>query len=346
MRVAYQQSRLENEALFPQELQLIKNFTNIVPFAMLQYNFSRQKNLRIFYRTNTNTPSVDQLQNVLDVSSAPRFRIGNPELDQNFQHNLTMRYSSANVAKSTNFFMMLSGNITQNAIVNHTILANQDSTLGFNNFLLRRGEQMTRPENLKGQYSIRSFMTYGVPLKFIKSNLNLNASADLNHLPGLINYEENFSDSRNVGLGITLSSNISEKLDFTLSSSSNKNYTENSLLKQRTTYFNQSSRARVNYIFWKDVVFQTEWNQIIFTGLAGGFNQNYNLWNVSLGKKLFKNKAGDVRVSVFDLLKQNNSVQRNITATYLEDVETLVLQRYFMLSFTYNIRKFGSNNNR
>jgi hypothetical protein len=44
---------------------------------------------------------------------------------------------------------------------------------------------------------------------------------------------------------------------------------------------------------------------------------------------------------VYDLLGQNANVRRNITETFIEDIQTNVLQRYLMLSFTYNLRRFS-----
>ena len=53
-----------------------------------------------------------------------------------------------------------------------------------------------------------------------------------------------------------------------------------------------------------------------------------------------KDKQAEFRLVVFDLLKQNTSVSRNTTETYYEDVRTTILQRYFMLNFTYSIKYF------
>ena len=36
---------------------------------------------------------------------------------------------------------------------------------------------------------------------------------------------------------------------------------------------------------------------------------------------------------MFDLLNQNRSIVRNVTDTYTEEVQSRVLNRYFMLSF-------------
>jgi len=74
--------------------------------------------------------------------------------------------------------------------------------------------------------------------------------------------------------------------------------------------------------------------------LSDDFNQNYWLWNASIGKKLFKNKLGEISISAFDILEQNNAIQRNITEIYIEDVQTQALTRFVMLNFTYNFRNF------
>ena len=75
-----------------------------------------------------------------------------------------------------------------------------------------------------------------------------------------------------------------------------------------------------------------------YSGLSAGLNQQYTLWNASVGKKLFPGQRGEIRVYAFDLLSQNRAIQRNVTEAYYEDVQTNILQRYFMLMFTYNIR--------
>ena len=49
-----------------------------------------------------------------------------------------------------------------------------------------------------------------------------------------------------------------------------------------------------------------------------------------------------MKLSVFDLLKQNQSISRNVTGAYIEDIQSQVLQQYFMLTFTYNVKNFGT----
>ena len=83
------------------------------------------------------------------------------------------------------------------------------------------------------------------------------------------------------------------------------------------------------------------------SGLTAGYNANLPLWNASFAKQLFNKKQGELKISVFDLLNQNKSISRNATSNYVQDVQNNVLQRYFLLTFTYNLRKFpGSQQKR
>jgi hypothetical protein len=79
-------------------------------------------------------------------------------------------------------------------------------------------------------------------------------------------------------------------------------------------------------------------DNVLYSGLTGGYDKNTLLWTMSLGKKLFSKQQGELTVSVVDLLNQNKSVNRTVTGTYVEDTQNNVLGRYFMLTFTYTVR--------
>ena len=78
-----------------------------------------------------------------------------------------------------------------------------------------------------------------------------------------------------------------------------------------------------------------------YTGLSTGLNQSFWLWNAGIGKKFLKNNAAELKLTVFDLLKQNQSITRTVSANYIEDARYNVLEQYFMLTFTYNLKNFG-----
>lgn len=337
--VGYQYASLVNQQKFPRAFDYTRSFENLLPNAMLTYRFSNTKNLRLNYRAQTSQPSVSQLQEVLDNSNPLQLSIGNSKLVQSFQHNLSLRYLATNTGSSTNFLAFINADIANNYIGSSTIIAIKETTV--NGITLQPGTQLSRQVNLDGRYSLRSFVSYGMPIKFIKTNLNLNLSGGLTRTPSSINDETNYANSKTYGIGVVFSSNISPKVDFTISSNSNLSAVTNSLRKElNTNYYNQTTRFKTNLIFGKGFVFQTELNHQHYAGLSSSYNTDFLLWNISVGKKVFKNQQGDIRLTSFDVLKQNNSIQRNITGSYIEDTQSNVLQRYFMLTFTYTLKNY------
>lgn len=171
------------------------------------------------------------------------------------------------------FFVLLNGNFRWDYIGNSTVIATRDTLLP-NRVRLLAGTQLTQPVNLDGYYTLRSLVTYGVPLPLIQTNLNLSFGANLTRTPALLNGNLNIALTPSINAGITLSSNISEKIDFTLSTTTNYGTTQNSLQPQLNGQFlNQQSRAKINFIFGDGFVFQTDLTHQYFSGLSRDFNQ-------------------------------------------------------------------------
>ncbi|MCD4734403.1 MAG: TonB-dependent receptor family protein, partial [Bacteroidales bacterium] len=298
VRASYQISDLRNNRLFPEEESLDRQFNSILPMAMMRYRFSRSKNLRIMYRTNTSAPSIDDLQDVADNSNPLQITIGNPALDQQTQHNMFMRYSAVNTEKNTVFFAMIRGAYTDNYIGNQTLTAKRDTVLD-NGIQWLAGSQLIQPVNLDGYFNVRSFITYGIPVEVLKSNFNFNLSAGYTRTPGLIGRETNYAHNPSWGLGLVLSSNISEKLDFTLSTNSQYGYVTNTLnTGQNSHYLNNLGKFKIYWNFWKNLVYRTDLNHQYYTGLSEGYNENFWLWNMSFGWKFLKNKEAEVTLAV------------------------------------------------
>jgi hypothetical protein len=337
----FQNANLVGDQTFPVETSGEKTFNNILPNAMFMFTVSRNTNLRIFYRTRTNAPTISQLQNVVDNSNPLQLTTGNPDLKQQIDHFVIARYSLSRVESNSTFFALAFLRFADNYLGNSTIIADQNMVLP-DGTVLNRGSQFSMPVNLSGYWSGRGFLTYGFPLRFVKSNLNLSSSYNYSRTPGLINNALNNSDSHTFSEGITLSSNISEKIDFTLSYSANYNIVENSIRPELdNNYFYHTAGFGSAITFWKGLVLRNDLNNYLYRGLSDEFNQDFFLWNISLAKRIFKEQNGEIRLGVFDVLKQNRSITRNVTETYVEDVNTEVLKQYFMLTFTYNLKALG-----
>ena len=336
-----QQAVLTGNQSFPNQFELRKTFNNVLPFAMLNYKFSSATNMRVFYRSSTNIPSISQLQSVIDNSNPLQLSTGNLNLKQEFSQSITTRFGSANTKTSHSVFVNLSSNFTNNYIANSIIIANSDTSLS-DGITLRKGSQLSRPVNLNGFVSVNSLLTYSFPVKVIMSTLNLQGGVNYNMRPGEINGLRNETSTYTYSGGLVIASNISEKIDFTLSYNGGWNNVNNTLQPSlNNNYIVQTAGIKANWLPWKGLVLNTEITQSnYFFGSGNGFNQDFTLWNAGVGYKFLKNKSGEIRATVFDLLKQNQSINRNVTETYVEDSYTRVLSRYFLFSFTYTFRKF------
>ncbi|HVF81425.1 MAG TPA: outer membrane beta-barrel protein [Flavisolibacter sp.] len=337
----YQYTNLNSERLFPIKAVVDKSFTNVLPNAQIRYKVSTRSSFRINYRTNVNQPSVTQLQDVLDPTNAPSYSIGNPNLNQQYSHQLGTQYTYTNTGKG----VVIVGNIfyqaASNYIANTSFNSSRDTTI--NGEKLTRGYRLNKPVNLDGYNSFRSFVTLAFPLKFIKSNLNLNGGISLATLPGMTNNVLNKTKNTTYTLGSVIGSNVSQFIDFTISYSANFNDVKSNIVNSiPNTYFQHVASLQLNLLSKQGWFFQNDLNNQYYSGLSDGFNQSYFLWNMSAGRKFLKGQKGELRLSVFDLLKQNRSINRNITENYIEDTRNDVLQQYFMATFSYNLRNFGT----
>jgi hypothetical protein len=119
-----QVASLSGDQEFPFLTSVNKYFYSVLPNVSVRYKVGMKKNLRLNYRASNNAPSVDQLQEVVNNSNIQQLTIGNQKLDQDFQHNLTLRYFSVDMEKSSNQFFLINATYTNNYITSLTQIAN------------------------------------------------------------------------------------------------------------------------------------------------------------------------------------------------------------------------------
>ena len=152
--------------------------------------------------------------------------------------------------------------------------------------------------------------------------------------------------NQNYGAGIVISSNISEFIDFTISTESNFVVSSNSLNADlNNQYLVQTSKIKYDWILAKGLTFRTQLQHQEYLGLNDLLDNRVLLWTAGIGTQLFKNKRGEIQLSMYDILGQNNNVAQNFYDSYYEETNSNVLTRYAMLSFSYNIRKFREDKN-
>ncbi|MGY6745018.1 MAG: outer membrane beta-barrel protein [Cecembia sp.] len=338
----YQYAVQNNEALFPLERTFNQSFSNFLP-GMNAFYRNREKgtSFRMRYRTFTQEPSVNQLQNVINNQNPLQLVVGNPDLKQAFTHSVFTNFSKINLEKNKTFFTFLFMSLTENFIGNSTFVTQADTLIN-GDVLLRPGAQISRPENLSGQFRSRLFMTYGSPIQKLKSQFNMNTSVAFNRTPGLINDQRNFNDNIDLSQGFTLTSNISKDVDFTLSTTGTYTIVNSSLQANLSNdFYIQNSNIRFYYspnngkLFVSNTV-----NNMLYRGLSADLDQSVWLWNIEAGYRFLKENKGELKFTVFDLLNQNNAIGRTVNDVTIEDTFTRVLTRYALVSFTYIIGNF------
>ncbi|GAB3497711.1 outer membrane beta-barrel protein [Spirosoma knui] len=329
--VDVQQAGLRSNNL-SRDTTLNRTFTNLLPNALFTYNFGKSRTLRINYRTRINAPSVNQLQPVPDNTNPLNIRLGNANLQPEYTHTLSMNFNRLEPTTFRSLFASLNVSRTDNKIVNATSFT-------------RSGAQTTQPINTDGYYNLSGFLALGRPLMFSEQRVNLNLTTNLTYNRGtsFVNNQPNRLQNWLVGQGLRVNTNLNEKLDLSLAGNINLQSARYSLQpQQNTTFLNQTVTFDLFYQLPFHFTFTTDVYYNNYGGNSATYNQSFTLWNAALSRQLFKQNQGELRLQVFDLLNQNQSIVRNVTDTYTEEVQSRVLNRYFMVSFVYNLRRFGT----
>jgi len=309
-----------------------QSFTNFFPTASFTYSVNKTKNFRFNYRGRTNAPTITQLQDVPDVSNPLQVKTGNPSLKQEFINNFSVNYSTFNMMSFRFFTSNFSVSTTGNKIVNSIDSLNQAVII-------------TKPVNLDGVYNVNAFTSVGFPIKKLKgSNVNFSTIVNYNRDISLVYKEKNLT--RRWLLTQTFGFNYNKnKFDMGVTGSITYNQARYTLQENlNTEYFTQVYSADLSYTFKKDIIASTDFDLLINSGRADGFNQSIPMWNASLSKQFLKKKEAEIKFTVLDILNQNKSITRTIGENYFEDNRSNVIRRYFMISLVYNLRRMAGRN--
>jgi hypothetical protein len=302
-----------------------------LPNARFQYNFTRFKNLQLDYRASTNQPTVSQLQPVPDISNPLNIRLGNPDLKQEFTHRVNVNYTGMNPFRNKSFFWFSSYSFTNNRIVNFDIV---DSF----------GRKTTKPVNVDGVYNLNNDISVGWPLRFIKGTLNFNTGVGYSKTIQFINTVRNNIYNISIDPGVEISKSFKDKFDLTLSGGFTYNKAKYSLQSSlNNNYLTQDYGIDVGWQLPKDFYLSTDFRYTVSSQRSAGFNAKVPLWNASFSKLFLKYNRGELKLSVYDLLNENQAIVRNTNSNYIEDQNNRVLKRFFLLGFTYSLNKMSAN---
>jgi hypothetical protein len=307
-----------------------QNFINVLPAANFSYAFTKMKNLDFQYSTSTQQPTASQLQPVKDVSDPLNIKEGNPNLKQQYQHNISLNYFAASPLAQRNFFAYANYSASKNAIVNADVL---------NQF----GGRTTSYNNVDGVSNLFVGVESGFKVKKLNTRINIGSNSILYNNYNFLNGQKNHITNLAITPRIGLTYNYKEKFDISTSARFGYNTIKYSLQPSfNDHYWRNTYEADANVSLPWNIGINNEFSYSINTGRSQGYNKNVALWNAAITKGFFKYQRATLKLSVFDLLNQNIGISRNANLNYIEDASYKVLNRFYMASFTYNLRKAGN----
>ena len=325
---------------FPKQITTKTSYTNFLPRTDISLKFAEHNMFHISYTTNTQTPSITQLLNTVNNTNQLSLTVGNPLLEQQYNHSIRAIVRIVDYSLTKTIFFAIQASTSNNYITQSNFTAINDTTV--NSIKLQTGTKISKPINMDGYRNFHPFITYSFPLYPIKCNITFRGEYTYTRQPGMVNNKKNFSNNNTSGGDLSINSNISQNIDFRISYKANYSTIRNSLQQSSNrNYYTGNAMAKATILLFNHIALTSDCNITHYIGLGNQYNKASILWNAGIAFKCFKENAGEFKLSIYDILKRNKSITRTVTGTYIDDTQTNILNRYLMITFTYNIRKFG-----
>ncbi len=313
------------------DIDFDNTFNALEASARFNYNFTKKMSLWTSYRLSNNAPDIRQLSPYLDVSDPINTLQGNPNLSPTNNHNFNLSLNNYDWESRTGYYLYGGVGITNDQIVNKTTVDE--------NFV-----RETTFTNVDGVYQAYASISYNKDFKLDSLRtlkVETRMYGGMSRFVNFFNADQYASITRrlepNIGLRFTWKDWFEIRPEYNIS----LNRTEfNRDFFDGRSFTQHNGRLRTTTFFPEWLTWENDINYIYNPNVGSGFQRNAVFWNTSLAYSFIENKAL-VTFKVYDLLNQNTNSRRTATQSYIEDVQSTVLQRYFMLSFSYKFNTLG-----
>lgn len=307
-----------------------RTFNNLAANAFLSKGFGKYGNVYFNYRLDSSIPDISQLQPVEDRTNPQNIVTGNPNLNARVSHNIYMNLNRFNWEEDTGFYSGLGFTFTDNQVaritttdanlLRETTFVNIDGVysgnfyFGISKGFTKDARTLSFNAGMDGTLSLNKSFSNAVPFDTNNTNLSPNAGIEYG-IDDIFEIETEYSFSYN-------------RSDFSIASIPDQEFINHTAAIDLTT-------------FWpKNVTFGLRGEYNVFGNVTEEFDNDAFVLIGSLGYKFAKDKA-ILKLKAYDILNQVINTRRNISQDFVSDTTNLVLQQYFMLSFTYKFSKFG-----
>ncbi|HYE55291.1 MAG TPA: outer membrane beta-barrel protein [Chitinophagaceae bacterium] len=303
-----------------------QHFKYILPSLNINW-----KELNFGYNVNVTPPGANDVQPVPDNSNPLYIQYGDPNLKPATAHNLHLNFFKSIPQKTLFVSAYLNANMRENAITRARTL-NPD------------GSQFTIPVNINGAYDLYTNFNINKQYK-LKKNFQFSIGGgwniDFNRNFLIVNDRKGYAKQFGLRPQANASINWKDIIEWNINHSrgwgksryESDDFTD---LDVTTHYTNTELVIR-----WpKNIVWETSLVYRYNSQVAPGIQKTSALLNGGVTFLFLKEQKGQLKLSAFDLLNQNINIYRYTSENSVIDRQINILQRYFLLTFTYNIRNF------
>ena len=297
-------------------------FNNVLPQASLEIEKIKT---RINYTTSVREPSIDQLQPVLDNTNPLNLYQGNPNLVPEYRHNLRIRHHNFNQFTFTSIFASINVSYVRNRITTATLLDPETFV------------RSSTPVNTRGETSVNGNIFYSAPLNIFKAKYRLGLNSSFINGINILEGIENDIQRWNNGMSVTLENKSKKKFD--ISGTARLNLNHNIYLQDRnrnTSFLNQTYETYLAWFIGKGWTIDTKMENFIFD--QGSFESAslFSLWQASVSKGVWNDKV-TFKIKAFDILNQNQGINRVASDIFVQETVANTIGRYFLLGVNYNL---------
>ncbi len=323
---SYQMTRLKGNLIL-KDTTINRSFSNLLPVAHFNYDFSSVKHFRFDYETSMSEPSITQLQPVVDNSDPLNLSVGNPELKPGYAHRFSTNYTQFDPGRFIGFFAFVNATYTTNAISN-------SQSVDPKTFI-----RTTRPVNVDNNFNANGNFNLGFPIKKLNGRFSIGPSSSFAKTINMVNEADNISKSLTLGGNVRYDYTLKEILTVGVSANLSQQKTTYSLNTQDQRYLNETYSSEANVNFLKNYSYNVSFDFYRYNSQTTDFSQTIPMLNMSLSRFVFKAKSGEIKLGVVNLLDKSLSVSQTANSNYLQQTTTNNLGRYVMASFTYSLNK-------
>jgi len=304
-----------------------KNYLNFTPNVSYYKTMKGNKRINASYAMGVTPPNIADLQPFKDISNPLYIREGNPDLQPEVSHSFNTGYDMYDPATFINLRFSFNSTFYQNQVV-------QNQTIDPETFVTTY-----KAGNVSGGQRYYPYLGFGFPIVKTKATAYLSANPSYSKSLSLINSIETETQTYSNNFGVNLNLTPLEWLSLYTGSSfrlSKTKYEQNP--SQNQDIINWSAYSNVNIKFPKDFYLDVKFNYSRYENESFGFDQKVPILNAFVYKLLGEAKKWEVRLSAYDIFKQNQTISQFAGQNYVSTGRIETLSRYFLLGVTYNMR--------